>query len=250
MKITPLASSSKGNAYVVEQEGEVILIDDGLAYRTLCARLAATGYAAERVSAILVTHSHTDHVSGLATFVRRHPSVGIYANALTAETVAADQRIPDESFVCFENGQTFAVGPFSISPFSIPHDTSDPVGFLVRTDTRTYFHGTDIGAPLDAVGLKLQTADYATLESNHDPALLRASGRPASLINRIAGRSGHLSNADAADLVRRFASPKLRRLFLAHLSADCNSPVLALETMRATLAEIRRTDVEVEVCAP
>lgn len=254
MQITPLASSSKGNAYVVEQDGVAVLIDDGLAYRTLKGRLVQIGLSPESIKGILITHSHTDHTSGLATFLRHHPSVGLYANAMTAETIICDRGLPEANFICFENGQEFEIGPFAISAFSVPHDTSDPVGYLMRVregdKTVTYFHATDVGAPLDSVGLKLREADLATLESNHDPVLLRESGRSPLLIRRIAGRSGHLSNDEAAELVRRFASPRLRRLYLAHLSADCNSPLLAERSMRSALKAICRTDICVEVCAP
>ena len=135
------------------------------------------------------------------------------------------------------------MGSFSVHAFSIPHDTSDPVGFLVRAGGETYFHGTDIGTPLDSIGLKLAEADVATLESNHDLVMLRTSGRAPSLIQRIAGPRGHLANEQACDLVRRFASPKLKTLALAHLSRDCNSPHLAEGAMRDTLAEMGRADI-------
>ncbi|MBQ6136754.1 MAG: MBL fold metallo-hydrolase [Kiritimatiellae bacterium] len=237
MRIVPIASSSKGNAYVVEHDGAALLIDCGVPYRML---------KGIEVDAVLVTHSHSDHISGLETLLRRR-DVPVYANVMTAESVAASAHVDDGAFVCFENGQTFGIGPFSITPFSVPHDTSDPVGYLVRADGVTYFHGTDIGSPLDSIGVKLAEADIATLESNHDPVMLRTSTRPPSLKQRIAGPRGHLSNDQACDLVRRFASPRLRRLMLAHLSHECNTPGLALDAMRAVLAEIGRPDVEVEV---
>lgn len=239
MRVAAIASSSKGNAYVVEHGGHVLLIDCGVPYKDV------SDVPAE---AVLVTHSHADHALGLKTLFARR-GVPVYANAMTAETIVHDFKVPEEAFVCFENGQCFDVGPFAVSPFSIPHDTSDPVGFLVQAEGETYFHGTDIGSPLDSVGLKLAEANIATLESNHDPVLLRTSGRHPSLICRIAGPRGHLSNDDACELVRRFASPKLRHLALAHLSHDCNTPRLALEAMRATLREMQREDVEVEVFA-
>jgi phosphoribosyl 1,2-cyclic phosphodiesterase len=169
---------------------------------------------------------------------------------MTAEVVAHDCDLPGDSFSCFENGQTFSVGPFDVSPFSIPHDASDPVGFLVRARTSSaaerpiaYFHCTDAGAPLDSIGLKLAEADVATLESNHDPVLLKTSGRPPSLVQRIAGPRGHLSNEQACELVRRFSSPRLKVLALAHLSRECNAPHLADGAMSRTLSEIGRTDV-------
>lgn len=242
MNVLPIASSSKGNAYVVEQDGAAVLIDCGVSCKCLKAAVDLS-----HIRGILVTHNHGDHVSGLKRLLNCI-DVPIYANAMTAEAVACQEHIAEGSFVCFENGQSFDIGPFAIAPFSIPHDAADPVGYLIR-GSQTYFHGTDIGTPLDSVGLKLSEADIATLESNHDLVMLRKSHRPPSLIQRIAGPRGHLSNDDACDLVRRFASSRLKRLMLAHLSHECNAPHLAEYAMRTTLMEMHRTDIELEVIA-
>ncbi len=237
MKVVPLASSSSGNAYVVEAEGSAVLVDCGICYKYL---------KDIAVDAVLITHSHSDHVSGLKTLLK-HRDIPVYANVMTAEAVAHECGLADSAFMCFENGQEFEVGAFTATAFSVPHDTSDPVGYLLRAGGETYFHGTDIGTPLDSIGLKLAEADVAMLESNHDPVMLRTSGRPPSLIQRIAGPRGHLSNDQACELVRRFTSPRLKKLFLAHLSHQCNAEAIAVRLMRETLAEIGRADVELEV---
>ena len=239
MRVVPIASSSGGNAYVVEQGDDALLVDCGVCLKTLKA-----AYDLSHVRAVLVTHNHADHVSGLRVFLNKF-DVPVYANAMTAEATVAQEKVAAAAFACFENGQSFSVGPFEILPFSVPHDAADPVGYLVRGDV-TYFHGTDIGTPLDSIGLKLAAADLATLESNHDAVMLRTSRRPPYLIQRIAGPRGHLSNDQACDLVRRFASPRLRQLYLAHLSGECNDPQLALGAMRETLLEMGRTDVRIE----
>ena len=250
LRVLPIASSSKGNAYVVEEGGAAVLIDCGVSCRSVCKALEGLGIAKDeipsRVQGVLVTHNHWDHVSGLSTLLGKF-DLPVYANAMTAEAVAAQEKIDDGAFACFENGQAFDLGPFSVAPFSIPHDAADPVGYLIRAGSSVYFHGTDIGTPLDSVGLKLAEADVATLESNHDSVMLRTSARPASLKQRIAGPRGHLSNDDAVSLVKRFASPRLRKLFLAHLSHECNAPYLAEGAMRAAFAEMGRTDIELAV---
>ncbi|MCR5751092.1 MAG: MBL fold metallo-hydrolase [Kiritimatiellae bacterium] len=247
MRIVSLASGSGGNAYCVESCGDVLLIDCGVSCRELVKRCRATGIEPERIVAVAVTHDHSDHVRGMATFHSHFPDAALLANMMTADAVAAATGVPCDDFTLFENGQTFEVGRFTLSPFSVPHDTSDPVGYLVRAEGVAYFHATDVGSPLDSVGVKLAEADVATLESNHDPVMLRASGRPPSLKQRIAGPRGHLSNDQACDLVRRFASPRLRRLALAHLSGECNAPHIALGAMRETLREIGRVDVDVRI---
>ena len=251
MRIASLSSGSKGNAFVVEHDGTAILIDCGIGSRTLKRRLeCAMEDPPASFAAVLITHSHSDHVFGLGPFVSKNPGVPIFANEMTAEVVAHDCDVPGESFACFENGQSFTIGPFDVSPFSIPHDSSDPVGFIIRSSPSgeegrpvTYFHCTDAGAPLDSIGLKLAEADVATLESNHDPVLLKTSGRPPSLVQRIAGPRGHLSNEQACELVRKFASPRLKVLALAHLSRECNAPHLAEGAMSGTLSGMGRADV-------
>ena len=241
MTIHPVASSSKGNAYLVEQGDAAVLVDCGVSCKCLKAAVDVS-----HLRGILITHNHVDHVSGLKRLLNC-VNVPVYANAMTAEAVVHECGIDDSAFVCFENGQEFEVGAFTVSAFSVPHDTSDPVGYLLKADGETYFHGTDIGTPLDSIGLKLAEATIATLESNHDPVMLRQSGRPPYLIQRIAGPRGHLSNDQACELVRKFASPRLRKLYLAHLSHQCNAVHVAIEAMKETFKEIGRTDIELEI---
>lgn len=246
MRVVSLASGSAGNACLVEHGGAVLLVDCGISCRQIRNRAKAVGFDLSGLAAVLITHSHNDHVEGLRVLQKRF-GVPVFANLMTAESVVRLTETPEEAFTCFENGQEFEIAGFSVSPFSIPHDTSDPVGYLIRAAGVTYFHGTDIGTPLDSVGLKLAAADLVTLESNHDPVLLKTSDRAESLKQRIAGPRGHLSNDEAADLVRRFASPRLRCLALAHLSRECNAPHLAENAMREALRDLRRTDVELAI---
>lgn len=238
VRIRSLASSSKGNAYLVEQGDDILLIDCGICLRTLRATVDFS-----RLRGILITHNHADHVFGLKR-VLTHADVPVYANEMTASAIEKECDVDGSAFSCFENGQPFMVASFEVTPFSIPHDAADPVGFLVRGD-ETYFHATDVGTPLDSIGVRLSEADCATLESNHDPEMLRTSRRPPSLIQRIAGPRGHLSNEQACDLVRKFAKPRLKRLWLAHLSHDCNAAGIALSAMRETLSAMRGIETDV-----
>ena len=228
MNVIPLASSSKGNAYLVEHEGTVILIDCGLSYRDLTRRIKEkvgaecqtlrANVSCDMIQAVLITHSHGDHVDGLCTFLKKH-DVPVYANMMTAETIIAGKGIPEDAFVCFENGQEFEIGPLVVNPFSIPHDTSDPVGYLIKgsvigdqesgVEAPVYFHGTDIGTPLDSIGVKLQEATIATLESNHDPVMLRTSGRAPRPTDRRSSRtSRELGGGGACEEVRFAAAPE------------------------------------------
>lgn len=240
MKMVSLASGSKGNAYLFESQGALLLIDCGLSGRELVRRMDLVGADLRALKAVLVTHEHSDHTCGIARLRKICPDAAFYANLMTADVVGGD-------FYIFENGQPFQTGPFTIIPFSIPHDVSDPVGFVVMADGHVHFHATDIGSPLDSIGWHLSEADSATLESNHDPVLLAQSNRPAEIIRRIRGPRGHLSNDEAASLVERFASPKLKHLSLAHLSRDCNEAHIAYELMRETLLKAGLGNVDLEV---
>ena len=249
MKTVSLASGSKGNAYLVGSGDDWLMIDCGLGCRTLVCRAAQVGVDPARIRAVLFTHDHDDHVGGLATFHRHFPQAELFANDMTAEAIAAATGVARADFMIFTNGQPFTTGPFSVTAFSVPHDVPDPVGYLVTADGFTYFHATDCGTPLDSVGARLGAADAATLESNYDPVLVRGANRPEHVKRRVLGPRGHLANADAAELVRRYASPKLKRLALAHLSQQCNAPHLAEREMRAALAEMGRGDIELEILA-
>ena len=245
MTVIPLASSSKGNAYAIIDRDGVVFIDCGISLRRLRQCCAAHGIDINSAKAVLITHDHSDHVSGLGALLDKF-DLPVYTNYLTACKIASDFDIPQDAFVCFENGQNFEIGNLRITPFSTPHDAADSVGYLIESDDVNYFHATDLGTALDSIGTYLADADIATLESNHDRVMLETSNREMFLKRRIAGPRGHLSNDDAAELVKRFATPRLKRLFLAHLSEDCNSPSLAESAMRDALKATGMDDIELK----
>ena len=247
MDIVSLASGSKGNAYLAGVGGKWLLIDDGLSYRTFAKLLGAALIAPDDIVGAVFTHEHDDHVKGVEMLAKKLPELPLFANAMTADAIAEKCGVELDRFYLFENGQEFEVGPFTVHPFSIPHDVVDPVGYLVKAQGETYFHCTDCGTPIASVGLKLAEADYALLESNHDPVMLHNSNRAEPLKQRIRGPRGHLSNFDAAELVEKYATPKLKALALAHLSEECNAPHLAEKTMREALAKKRLNAVDLVV---
>ena len=247
MKLRVLASGSKGNVLAVRSAGgTLLLVDMGLSCLELRTRAAACGVDVASAAGVFFTHDHVDHYCGLATFHKRYPDVPLFANGDTADAIAAKTGVAD-GWNVFETAVPFDFEDFAITPFSISHDAADPVGYLIENEGHALFIGTDTGVPTTGVRDALWRCDCAVLESNHDPVLLETSERPVSLKQRISGRSGHLSNEDAAELVRSVNPPRLKTLLLAHLSEQCNTPSLALAAMGRALAECGRSDVRLEV---
>ena len=242
MRLRVFGSGSQGNALAIRSGGTLLLVDCGFSCRELEKRMAACGVCADDVTALLFTHDHNDHCKGVKTFHKRHPNVPLYANGNTADAIATLTGVED-GWQVFETSEPFAIGDIDVASFSISHDAADTVGYLFSDETASLFVGTDRGVPTLPVKHALARATCAVLESNHDPTLLACSDRPVSLKQRIAGRCGHLSNQDAADLVRNVAPPLLKTLLLAHLSKHCNASYLALESMREALKDIGRTDI-------
>ena len=247
MRLRVFASGSKGNALAVRSAGgTLLLVDLGLSLPELRERATACGVDVGTAAAVLFTHDHVDHFCGVAAFHRHYPGIPLFANGDTADAIAAKTGVAD-GWTVFETAVPFDFADFRITPFSISHDAADPVGFLIENDGHALFVGTDTGVPTTGVHDALSRCDCAVLEANHDPELLETSNRPVSLKQRIAGRSGHLANEDAAELVRAVAPVRLKTILLAHLSEECNSPSLARAAMCAALAECGCADVRVEV---
>ena len=242
MRLRVLGSGSKGNSLAVRAGGTLILVDLGFSHREVARRLAECGADIGEVSAVLFTHDHSDHCKGVATFHSRHPSVPLFANGDTADAIAALSGVND-GWVVFENGEPFKVGDFTVTAFAIPHDAADPVGYLLEADGSALFVGTDMGMVTANVREAFAHATCAILEANHDPILLEESDRPVSLKQRIRGRTGHLTNEDAATLLLETNPSCLKTLLLGHISQQCNSMSLVRKTFSDALASLGRGDI-------
>ena len=247
MEFCVLASGSKGNCTYVSSGGTAVLIDLGLSARDTVTRLNEAGIPPVGIHAILFSHDHTDHFRGIEVFSKKFPAVRLLANEGTASGI--DHTFPKTrlNWEIFETATAFDIGALRIEAFSLPHDASDAVGFTISDGQSCLGIMTDFGYASPLVHNKLSKCDALILESNHDYDMLMASNRPWTLKTRIAGRSGHLSNEAAADLLKTAAPPRLRLLLLAHLSEECNTPKLAHDTMRRTLVSMRRPDITLDV---
>ena len=229
-RLTILGSGSSGNCAYLETAQTRLLIDAGLSGRQIRQRLLAIGRAPEGLDGILVTHEHSDHIQGLAMIAAKLV-IPIYCNRLTRDAIAA-QTGGRFDFRLFSTGSSFEVGDVQVETFSVPHDAYDPVGFLVHTDSGNIGFLTDLGYATKLVIERVRAANVLLLETNHDVKLLQDdTRRPWSVKQRILSRHGHLSNDAAAGLAEQIVSADLHRLYLAHLSNDCNRPELAHRTV-------------------
>ncbi|MDR2530394.1 MAG: MBL fold metallo-hydrolase, partial [Oscillospiraceae bacterium] len=197
MNIRTFASGSRGNAALVWQGGTYILVDAGISLRRLEKSLAELSVSVCQLSAILLTHEHTDHISGLPTLVKRYPQIPIVTSGGTARSVALRNRVTEVTQL--EVGRTFEIGELEVTSFETPHDVAESVGFTFFDGKRKLGYATDLGHVSPIVKRALLGADTVLLESNHDRDMLWYGAYPYKLKQRIAGLYGHLSNEDSGE---------------------------------------------------
>lgn len=235
MRISVLASSSSGNASVIAAGDTAILVDAGISARRICCGLESCGLSAAALQGIFITHEHHDHISGLGVLGKR-----CSAPVFCSRYLRDDMRrvAPGISLSFIEPGCSLQVGDIKVTPFSVSHDALDPMGYIFEHGGVRLGYVTDTGQITRQMESVLQGLDALYLESNYDEEMLHASGRPWRLIERIEGKWGHLSNAQASELVRRVSHPALQQVILAHLSPECNCSSLAEDSMRRTLYDL------------
>ena len=230
---TVIASGSMGNAVLVSGGKTSLLIDAGTGSKHIESCLHLAGIAPQHLAGVLVTHEHGDHTRALKTLCKKY-RMPVFANALTADALKRSGLVAD--WCVFLTDCAFRVGDLNISPFPVPHDAADPVGFVISHGASSFAVATDFGYVTPRVLASLQGVGALLVESNHDLSMLRADRkRPESVKTRILSRHGHLSNDDAARLVASITSPALRHVVLAHLSEDCNTHALAIRAVAERL---------------
>lgn len=237
LELCALASGSKGNAVYVGSEGRGVLIDAGLPGREIARRLEASGIEPTRIEAVVVTHEHRDHISGVGVWARRF-RVPVYADPVTWST--AVKALPPGALrgvevVPFEAGEPFTAAGLEFLPITTSHDAVRSVGFRIRDGESVLGFATDLGFASNLVRETLKGARILYLESNHDEEMLARGPYPWPLKQRIRSRHGHLSNVDCAALVSDLLHGGLRTIVLGHLSQTNNTPRLAYEAAQGAL---------------
>lgn len=230
-----LASGSSGNALVILSGGTRILLDAGISCRRISAALAELGLGAGDLDAILITHTHTDHISGLRTLLKRTDGP-VWATARAGRELL--YRLPEaEGRLCLaEPGTPFEVGCCSVTAVTTSHDAPGACGYRLDTADGSVGILTDTGYITDQAAELLPGVDLAVLEANHDVETLRSGPYPYYLKQRILGLEGHLSNGDAAAFASLLAERGASEIVLAHLSRENNTPVMARTAVETALA--------------
>jgi phosphoribosyl 1,2-cyclic phosphodiesterase len=238
----PLASGSKGNAIFLGTPKGNVLFDAGISAKLLKERLATIGVALETIQAIIISHEHHDHIAGIKTLASRY-SIPIIANYATAEAIV--ESIGEcPPFTIFTTGEPFEFLDMEICPFSVQHDGVDPTAFTVHVGDSKIGICTDIGFVTGSVRHELRACHVLYVEANHEPSLVHASSRPEIYKRRVLSRTGHLSNEEAARLIGDVAHDGLQKVYLAHLSSECNTP----ETARRVVSEfLQQRGIHVEI---
>jgi len=248
--VATLASGSRGNCTYIGDERRGVLVDCGLSTRQILQRKEQVGLGDARIEAVLLTHEHADHVGAARVlddrlFKLQGERIPYY---LTQGTdIGLPSRCRPQQRQRVQAGTPFEVAGLTIEPFTVPHDTRDPVGYCVQQGQTRAGVITDLGRSTRLVERMVSQLDICVLEFNHDVQMLLDGPYPWRLKQRVKGAHGHLSNAQAGALLRHGASGKLRHLILAHLSQDNNEPEVAYEAATRALHEAGLKRVEIHV---
>jgi phosphoribosyl 1,2-cyclic phosphodiesterase len=225
LRFTSLGSGSSGNGLVVESGETRLMMDCGFTIAETKTRLERAGLTPSQVKGIVVTHEHDDHMGGVARFAKRY-AIPVWLTRGTAQWLPPD--FPAVLVKCIDSHTPFSIDGVAVEPFPVPHDAREPVQYVFSDGDARLGVVTDIGTVTQHVVEKLSGCEALVVECNHDLDMLMEGPYPVSLKHRVAGRFGHLCNADAGRLVAAIERSKLRHLIAAHLSHQNNKPALAV----------------------
>ena len=242
MEYVCFASGSSGNCALLRGGGVNLLIDAGISLRRIRQALRSRALDLEDVTAVLVTHEHTDHVSGLA-MLSKYTDIPVYLSAGTAEALRREGRCGEKNLRPLGPGLALSLGELRILGVPVSHDAAQPLGWRVEGERSAVAVLTDLGKLTEEVRAAARGCRFAVVETNHDVELLRRGPYPPYLKRRILGEKGHLSNETGAELALLLAETGAEELLLGHLSKENNRPPLALAAVR------RRVGADLRVSA-
>ncbi|MCL1942188.1 MAG: MBL fold metallo-hydrolase [Candidatus Azobacteroides sp.] len=239
LEFLSLASGSSGNCYYLGDSTGGILIDAGIAVRTIKKGLKDAGIAFEKILGILITHDHFDHIKSAGVLGEKY-NIPVYSTEAVLQGINKNLRTGEKIYGSgrtIEKETPFRLSDFTITAFDVPHDGTDNVGYHISRKNIQIVFATDLGHIPDNAGNYLRSADYLILESNYDDEMLKHSRYHYSLRARISGDNGHLGNKQTAEFLAENYTPRLKHVFLCHLSKENNHPELVYKTIELRLAQ-------------
>lgn len=234
MRLVSIASGSSGNCIYVGSDNTHILVDAGISNKRIEQGLNEIGVRGDELTAIVITHEHSDHTKGLGVLARKR-GIPIYGTKNTLEEIAAMKSLgeyPRELLRPIQADVDFKIGDLEVKPFHIDHDAADPVAYRIQCDNRSVAVATDMGHFDQYIIEHLQGLDALLLESNHDVRMLETGPYPYYLKRRILSDHGHLSNDNAGRLLNHILHDNMKKILLGHLSKENNYEELAYETVK------------------
>ncbi len=253
LKFISFGSGSSGNCYYLYTETEGLIIDIGVGIRTLKKQFRDFGLSLSKVHYVLITHDHADHIKSVGSICYEY-QLPIYATRNVHEGIERNycvaRKLPVNMKRYIEPGEPLLLGDFRVTPFSVPHDASENVGYQVEAGGVTICIITDAGSVTDEMKGYISQADYLVIEANHDVEMLQQGPYPQHLKLRIQSSTGHLSNRDCGVAVAENMKEGLKHVWLCHLSEENNHPELARKTVESVLRSygiVAGKDVVLEV---
>jgi len=240
----PLASGSRGNSIYFGSKKTKILIDVGISFFQLQLRLSEINVNIKDIKAILITHEHSDHISGLRILTQKF-NIPVFANSETAKAIYNNLHFLPK-FKIFTTYEEFEFEDLKILPFSVQHDTLDPVGFIIKNQNLKFGFCADLGFVTSLIKKILSDCDYLYIEANHHTPFVQTSNRSFVYKQRVLSKQGHLSNDDCINLLDEILHPNLKHIHIAHISEECNSKIL-ISNMITNLLKRKKLNVEFSI---
>ena len=231
-KFISFGSGSSGNCYELYTESDALLIDAGVGIRGLKKQMKDYGQSMGKVRHLLITHDHADHIKCVGSISHEY-LLPVYATKIVHQGIdrnyCVSRKVAPELRRYIEPGVTIELGSFRVTPFTVPHDSSDNVGYMIEAQ------GISFCIITDEMANYISKANYLVLEANHDREMLQQGPYPEHLKERIQSGNGHLSNSICGEAIAQHMSEALRHVWLCHLSEENNHPELARKTVETVL---------------
>lgn len=239
LRFISFGSGSSGNCYCLFTEADALMIDAGIGIRKLKKEFSDYGLSLSAVHNVIITHDHADHIKSIGSLSATY-KLPVYTTASVHEGIFRNWYVKkkvDTAFIHYvEKNKEARIGSFVVTPFGVPHDSTDNVGYMINIDGKIFSIITDCGHITDDIKSVINQSDYLVIEANHDLDMLANGPYPPYLKRRISGDNGHLSNKSCGEVLSECASSRLQHVWLCHLSEKNNSQQVARQTVADILA--------------